>query len=128
MKTIRSAFLLFALALFANPALAALINAAAAEDDHTSSPVSTTNFRSGSVHCTWAGLTGTLDAEVVVEVSNDEGATWVQKGNATFDVTTADGSNSISLNNVVTEAKYQVRWVSNGVTDGTVTCNAYWKV
>lgn len=105
---------------------------AAAEDDHESNDnadsackgiafdVSQANY--GSVHCVWAGLAGTLDGQFVVEVCNEPTKTkWVAKAGATLTPSTADGSDVIALNGVISEQYYRVRWDANNVSDGTVS-------
>jgi hypothetical protein len=56
-----------------------------------------------------------------VDVSNN-GTSWVAKTSAAITVASANGDDLISLNGVVTEAFYRVRWVKNNVSGGTVTC------
>ncbi len=118
--------LLTSLFLFSNIATAAILSATAGSD-RTSSNVDTSNATHGSIHCTWASLTGTLDGTFQAYVSNDGGATWVAKTGALITVSGASGSDLISLNTTVTELLYQVRWTKNLVTAGSVACNAAFK-
>jgi hypothetical protein len=97
-----------------------------AGSDRTSDKMKTTRATMGSVHCTWASLTGTTDGQFLVDVSNN-GTSWVAKAGAAITVASANGDDLISLNGVVTEAFYRVRWVKNNVTGGTVTCLASFK-
>jgi hypothetical protein len=104
------------------------INAAPAGSNFTpTQPTPTGDATRGSYHCKWASLTGVLDGHFDVQVSNDAGATWVAKTGAVITVSGASGSNSISLNGVVTETYYRIVWTAVGVTGGTVTCNAAFK-
>ena len=98
-----------------------MLNALGAGTDRTSDKVKTTRATMGSVHCTWASLTGTTDGQFLVDVSNN-GTSWVAKTSAAITVASANGDDLISLNGVVTEAFYRVRWVKNNVSGGTVTC------
>lgn len=105
-----------------------VINAQVASADYTPSgyiDASTSTF--GSVQCLWASLTGTLDGQFIVEVSNNDGTTWTAKSGAAFTVSGATGNDSISLNAVVSEDRYRVRWVHNNVSGGTVNCYATFK-
>lgn len=99
-----------------------VISAKPAAADYTSAWFDTSNASSVSVHCLWASLTGTLDGQFLVDVSNDGGTNDAPKSGATLTVSGATGDDVISLNGVVTEEKYRVRWVHNNVSGGTVNC------
>lgn len=99
-------------------------NAVGAASDRTSDWIDASKAHSGSFHCVWASLTGTPDGAVQVQISNDGGATAVDKTGATFTVSGASGSNAISLNGVVTESLYRIKWAHNNVSGGTVSCFA----
>lgn len=127
-------FLLLFLFLHAPLALAATqvykgtpISAVDANNDYSSAAINTDSATSGSFHCTWAGLTGTLDGTFTVEVSNDGGTSWVEKTGADITVSGDAGGDVISLNGVVTENKYRIVWADNNVSAGTVNCYAVFK-
>lgn len=128
--------LLFLSLLFSTPSFAELhkiirvLSDVSAAEDATQTIVSDTEYAtSGSYHCVWADLTtgGALDGHFDVETSSDAGVTWVAKSGATILATTADGESSISLNGIVTEARYRIKWVDESVTGGTVNCYAIFK-
>lgn len=77
-----------------------------------------------SIQLIWAGLTGTLDGKVTVEVSND-GVNWDTKkigvANAEIQVSGAAGNDTISITDS-TERYYRANWAHTGVTGGTINC------
>lgn len=101
-----------------------VINAQVASADYSSAWFDTASALNVSFHCIWASLTGTLDGQFLVDVSNDAGVTAAAKSGATLTVSGASSDDVISLNGVVTEQKYRIRWVHNNVSGGTVTCHA----
>lgn len=80
----------------------------------------------GSFQVNWTSLAGTLNAVVSLEVSSDSTCSkYIVKSNASgspvnFTLSGANGADSISLNGVVTEKCYRVRYAHTGVTGGTI--------
>lgn len=74
-----------------------------------------------AVQCNWAALTGVLNGTISLYSSADA-VNWVPKAGATFNVASASGSNLISLNDVVSEADYQIVYLHGGITGGTIEC------
>ncbi len=96
--------------------------------DYTSDSFDTSSALSGSLHCKWASIGGTPDATFTLEVSNDDGATWVAKSGGVITMSGASGSGAVSLAGVVTEGAYHVKYAKNSVTTtGTVNCYALFK-
>jgi hypothetical protein len=96
------------------------INALPARADHTSTVIDTSDVLYMSAQIVWASLTGTLDATIKMEVSND-GTNWVEKSSASFTLTTASGTDMLSLNGVVTEHYYRIKYTHGNVSGGTVS-------
>lgn len=109
-----------------------VLTTAPAASNHTSSdptdthafgkPSDTGTVVTGSVQCDWAGITGTINATVQLNISDDGGVMWVPKSGATFTLAGASGAQVISLNNIITEQFYQVVYTAGSVTGGTVDC------
>lgn len=105
-----------------------MISGQLASADYTpTGTLDTGTASSASFQCTWASLTGTLDGQFLVQVSNNAGANWTSKSGATITVAGATGDEMISLNGVITEDKYRIKWVHNNVSGGTVNCYAVLK-
>jgi hypothetical protein len=77
----------------------------------------------GSFQFVWVGLTGTLDGVMQVEVSDDN-VTWDEKTGAIYTIDSSDGSQSISLNGVLTAAYCRLRYYANGISGGTINAKA----
>lgn len=103
------------------------VSAVTASADYTSAAIDTSVATSASVHCFWASLTGTLDGQFAVEVSNNTTSGYAPKSGATITVSGATGDEMISLNGVVTEDNYRITWAHNNVSGGTVNCYAVFK-
>lgn len=71
----------------------------------------------------WSGLTGVLNAQLVVECGNDAKG-WDVKSGGVRNVTTASGDTTIAVDKLQQQA-WRVRWIPNGVTGGLLSCNAY---
>jgi hypothetical protein len=92
-----------------------------AAEDRTSEKYEVGNHPYVSIHFIWAGLTGVLDAEVSMEVSNSGlDGEWEIKGSTTV-ISTADGKDFNSFNGVVTEQFVRAVYGANGVLGGTIT-------
>jgi hypothetical protein len=113
--------------------LLAVASAAHKSDDKTNAKAAGSTFKmEGATHASfqviWAGLGGTLDGELVIEVSNvqtpSSDSDWVEKSAGTVTLSTTSGSEMLSLNGIVTEEHYRVRYIPNNVTSGTVTVYA----
>jgi len=100
-----------------------ILTSSSAATNQTSSEIETDSATWGSFQVNWASLTGTLDAVVQVEVSDDQ-VTWIPKTDATFTISTATGQNSISLNGSLTSAYVRVTYTATGVNGGTVSMYA----
>ncbi len=83
-------------------------------------PIDTGLSSTGSLQCKWASLTGTIDATVTLQSSND-GTTWEDKAGAVLTVAGASADGILSLTNI-TETAYQAVYAHNGVTGGTLNC------
>lgn len=89
--------------------------------DFTSATVDVSGQKYLSVEIDWAGLTGTLNGSVKLQVSNSAGVRWTDKSGATNAVTTASASVVFSAVNV-TEQIYRVVYTHGGITGGTINC------
>ncbi len=87
----------------------------------------TTNVLFASVQFNWTGLDA-ADGTITVEC-NDTGvvADYIQKATATYTLPAGSGVNSFSLNGVVTEDFYRVRYAPGANTTGTISCVIYAK-
>lgn len=101
-----------------------ILNAVNAGVDQTSVSIECDSATYASFQFSWAGLTGTLDAVVQIQVSDSNGIFWDDKTGAVYMIATADGSQSISLNNVVTSDKIRLAYIATGVTGGTFSAYA----
>lgn len=103
------------------------INAITASADYTGAAINAGTALNASFQCSWASLTGSLDGTFQVEVSNNSGTNWTTKSAAAITVSGATGADMISLNGVVTEESYHIKWTHNNVSGGTVNCYAVFK-
>lgn len=101
--------------------------AISASADHTSTDVAAygkpfdfRTFTNAAVQLNWAALTGTIDASVKLQVSNDN-SSWVDKSGAVLNLSGADGSGMINLVGSVTEAYYRLVYTHGSVSGGTLT-------
>lgn len=102
------------------------LSAVSAGSNQTGAWIKTGDATHGSAHCTWSGLDG-IDGTFTIQISNDGGVSSVTKTGAIITAAAASGSESISLNGIVTELLYRVVWTKNSNTTGTVTCNLAFK-
>ena len=105
------------------------LSGASAEAEQYSTTVSATTAgaafdlsyaTSATFQVTWASLTGTLDAEVTIEASND-GTNWVERPGASLVLASASGTDIIALNGTAMERYYRIHYDQNNVSGGTVT-------
>lgn len=78
------------------------------------------NCQSASVQFVWTDLDAS-DATITVECTNIAGS-WIPKSTATYTIPSGDGANSFSLNLIVTEKYYRVRYDPGTNTAGTIDC------
>lgn len=103
-------------------------DAEAAVDDHESKDsdafgraINTIEMNSGMFQLSWSGLTGTINATAKLQVSTSGAAgTWIDKAGGSFTISGASGTDAIVLT-TLPEAYYNVVYVSNGITGGTIT-------
>lgn len=112
-----------------------MINAPAGADHYTYDAADATMWKKpidvglitfGSAHFFWAGLTGaTLNATVQFLISNHPNPgpnDWDIKRQANMVFNSPDGNSFVSLNGVVAERWYAIRYLHAGVTGGTINC------
>ncbi len=99
----------------------------AASSNHTSDWINTRTAQDCSFEMLWSGLSSTIDGQFVIEVSNSGASNATPKSSASLTVTTASGNDMFSLNGVISEKFYRIKWVKNTVAAGTVTVNAICK-
>lgn len=73
----------------------------------------------GSIQCDWASLTGTINATVQVNWSDDGGTSWIAKGSP---LTLSGASGTGGLSFTIDEQKYEVVYTAGTTTGGTVDC------
>lgn len=108
-----------------------VINAAAAGSNHTSTNSADAHVLGyasdmglatmGSVQCNWASLTGTINATVQVNISDDGGLNWLAKTGGLISLSGASGSAYVPFSQTP-EQFYQVVYTAGTVTGGTVDC------
>ena len=105
-----------------------ILNLATAGADHVSAAIDLSLYVSCSIQLVWAGLTGTIDGTLTVEVS-DDGVAWDTKkltggSNGVITVAGAAANDTLSFDQNLNERYLRANWAKNGVTGGTVTCLA----
>lgn len=85
-------------------------------------------FGRASFQVSWAGLTGTADGTVKLQVASTPFPTaddWVDKSGATFTISGNDGTNYIPVTNL-TERWGRIVYTKNQISGGTITgyCHA----
>lgn len=119
--------LLFLLFLIAPRAFAGSVfnvhafNAVTAGSSHNSSAIDIGLLRYMSFQCVWASLTGSVDATVKLQASNDAGVDWTDKLSAVLALAGASSSGEVSLVNA-TEQLYRLVYTANSVNGGTLDC------
>lgn len=79
----------------------------------------------GSFQFTWVSLTTDTAIAAVIQVFvSDDNINWVNKSGANYVIETTDGTESISLNGVLTEQYVKVSYTATGVTGGTIFMSA----
>lgn len=113
-------------------------SAAAANANHLSNdstdtataggPMDLSSSTTASFQCWWSGLTGTLNATITVEVTNDPAfGHWDQKANANVTLSSASGLWTQTLSGIVAERWYRLNYAKGSVTAGSITCYAIGK-
>lgn len=112
------------------------LNAATAGANHTSSnamdtaaygaPIDMGLAMMGSVQCDWTGLTGTVNATVQVNISDDGAANWLAKSSGQITLSGASGSAYLPFAQTP-EQLYQLVYTAGTVTGGTVSCWVFGK-
>lgn len=102
-----------------------LIAAAPGQTVIHSDPIDMEDSVYASFEVVWAALTtsSSIAANFVVETSNSK-VNWKQKANAALAVSTTDGNDLFSLNDVCTERWMRISWDANGVTGGAINVYA----
>jgi hypothetical protein len=106
-----------------------VIKAAPAASNHTSTNSADTyvlgyasdvgTAYQGSVQCDWASLTGTVNATLQVNWSDDGGAHWIAKGSP---ITFSGASGTGGITFTIDEQYYQFVYTAGTVSGGTVDC------
>ncbi len=99
-----------------------VFSAVTAGADHNSASVDSSSSLYGSYQCVWAGLTGTVNANVSAQVSADSGTSWDNLSGASMTFTGASGHSTVLISGVLTTPLVRLAYTHGTVSGGTVSC------